>query len=356
MTRYLTISIFLALALIARAEEYLDMARLVSQQGPTAVFESTGNGEKPKDIEVNAQKSLFHQLFYKGVEGINDGKPLVVMENKIYTNSFFNETNRYVAYIVPQTVQPVGKAIKTGTSKMATFQITIRLQQLLNDMKRNKVYNEDAIYGVEATEVRETEDVVLPTVMVVPYKRDGESYSKILQSDYDRRIAVSSVQDGFEQRNISTVDLQGKIDAVARRMAYEQNAGNADSSDKQLLMTSGADVYVTVDIIWTAGVLLVVGIGLQYVSLDKWISSNTALMIILATLIGIIPESGPHMIFVTLYASGLVPLPVLLASSISQDGHSSLPLLAESRKSFLWAKLINCVVALVIGFGSMLFY
>ena len=108
--------------------------------------------------------------------------------------------------------------------------------------------------------------------------------------------------------------------------------------------------------LWTAGVLLVVGIGLQYVSLDKWISSNTALMIILATLIGIIPESGPHMIFVTLYASGLIPLPVLLASSISQDGHSSLPLLAESRKSFLWAKLINCAVALAVGFGAMLFY
>ena len=108
--------------------------------------------------------------------------------------------------------------------------------------------------------------------------------------------------------------------------------------------------------LWTAGVLLVVGIGLQYVSIDKWISNNTALMIILATLIGIIPESGPHMIFVTLYATGLVPLPVLLASSISQDGHSSLPLIAESRKSFLWAKLINCGVAMAVGFGSMLFY
>ncbi len=248
MNRYLIVSIFLTLALFARAEEYLDMARLVSQQGTTAVFESTGNGDKPKDIEANAQKSLFHQLFYKGVEGVNDGKPLVVTENKIYTNSFFNETNRYVAYVVPQSVKPIGKAVKTGTSKMATYQITIRLQQLLNDMKRNKVYSEDAINGVEATEVRETEDVVLPTVIVVPYKRDGESYAKILQNDYDRRIAVSSVQDGFEQRNISTVDLQGKIDAVARRMAYEQNAGTAESSDKQLLMTSGADVYVTVDI------------------------------------------------------------------------------------------------------------
>lgn len=106
--------------------------------------------------------------------------------------------------------------------------------------------------------------------------------------------------------------------------------------------------------LWTFGVLLVVGIGLQYVSIDKWISSNTALMIILATLIGIIPESGPHMIFVTLYAAGVVPLPVLLASSISQDGHASLPLIAESRKSFLWAKIINSIAALTIGFAAML--
>ena len=105
---------------------------------------------------------------------------------------------------------------------------------------------------------------------------------------------------------------------------------------------------------WTFGVLLVLGIALQYVDIDHWISSNTALMIVLATLIGIIPESGPHMIFVTLYATGVVPFPVLLASSISQDGHAGIPLLAESRKSFAWAKLINCVVALAAGFAAML--
>ena len=101
---------------------------------------------------------------------------------------------------------------------------------------------------------------------------------------------------------------------------------------------------------WTFGTLLLVGIGLHYIKIEDWISTNTAMMIVLATLIGIIPESGPHMIFVTLYATGIIPLPVLLASSISQDGHSSLPLLAESRKSFFWAKLINCAVALIVGF------
>ena len=105
---------------------------------------------------------------------------------------------------------------------------------------------------------------------------------------------------------------------------------------------------------WTFGVLLVLGIALQYVDIDHWISSNTALMILLATLIGIIPESGPHLIFVTLFATGVVPFPVLLASSISQDGHASIPLLAESRKSFLWAKIINCAVALAAGYATML--
>lgn len=105
---------------------------------------------------------------------------------------------------------------------------------------------------------------------------------------------------------------------------------------------------------WTFGVLLVLGVALQYIDIDHWISDNTVLMILLATAIGIIPESGPHMIFVTLYAAGVVPMPVLLASCISQDGHASIPLLAESKRSFAWAKLINCLVALLVGFGAML--
>lgn len=106
---------------------------------------------------------------------------------------------------------------------------------------------------------------------------------------------------------------------------------------------------------WTFGVLLILGIGLQYVDINRWISDNTILMILLATAIGIIPESGPHMIFVTLFAAGIVPFPVLLASSISQDGHASIPLLAESKRSFLWAKIINCIVAIAAGLTAMLF-
>lgn len=107
---------------------------------------------------------------------------------------------------------------------------------------------------------------------------------------------------------------------------------------------------------WTAGVLLFIAVLMHFFDISAWISSNTALMIVLATLVGIIPESGPHMIFVTLYASGIVPLPVLLASCISQDGHASLPLLAESTKSFARAKLVNCALAMIAGFVSLLLF
>ena len=105
---------------------------------------------------------------------------------------------------------------------------------------------------------------------------------------------------------------------------------------------------------WTLGVLILLGFVTEVFDIGAWISSNTALMILLATLIGIIPESGPHLIFVTLFATGVVPFPVLIASSISQDGHASLPLLAESKGAFLRAKAINCAVAMIIGFIAMM--
>lgn len=103
---------------------------------------------------------------------------------------------------------------------------------------------------------------------------------------------------------------------------------------------------------WTFGVLIVLGLLTRVFDVSGWIGSNTLLMILLATAIGIIPESGPHLIFVTLFASGIVPLPVLLASCISQDGHASLPLIAESKRDFVKAKGINCAVALIVGLAA----
>lgn len=109
--------------------------------------------------------------------------------------------------------------------------------------------------------------------------------------------------------------------------------------------------------LWTFGALAVIQIGLQFLDLEPWLDKkeNIIYLILLAALIGMIPESGPHMVFIALFAGGMVPFSVLLTSSISQDGHMSLPLLASSKKTFLRAKILNAAVAVAVGSILMLF-
>lgn len=106
--------------------------------------------------------------------------------------------------------------------------------------------------------------------------------------------------------------------------------------------------------LWTFGTLLICNIGMQYLDVAHWINHNMAFVILLAILIGIIPESGPHLVFVTLFAQGVLPFYVLLVNSIVQDGHSALPLLAESKMSFAKAKLINIAVGLLVGYTCLI--
>ncbi|MCK5801011.1 MAG: arsenic efflux protein [Deltaproteobacteria bacterium] len=104
--------------------------------------------------------------------------------------------------------------------------------------------------------------------------------------------------------------------------------------------------------LWTFGVLAVVR-GLDAVIDFKTLArGNPWLMLLLASVVGVIPESGPHLLFVSLYAQGAVPLSVLVASSAVQDGHGMLPLLAQSRRDFLRVKGINLLVG--VGVGAVL--
>ncbi len=77
--------------------------------------------------------------------------------------------------------------------------------------------------------------------------------------------------------------------------------------------------------------------------------SNGFLQNRLSVLAGLIPQSGPHLVFVTLFASGALPFSILLASSITQDGHGMLPLLAHSRKDFSKVKTINMITGFLAG-------
>lgn len=105
--------------------------------------------------------------------------------------------------------------------------------------------------------------------------------------------------------------------------------------------------------LWTLGTLAAMEILLGQLDLGKAIESNLWTVLGIASLIGLIPESGPHLIFVMLFARGTIPFSILLASSIVQDGHGMLPMLAHSRKAFVAVKLVNLVAGISVGAISL---
>lgn len=103
--------------------------------------------------------------------------------------------------------------------------------------------------------------------------------------------------------------------------------------------------------LWTLGALLALHFLLDRAGIDVagMVERGKWLVLLAACLVGLIPESGPHLVFVTLFARGAIPFSILLANSIVQDGHGMLPMLAQSRKAFVVVKAINFAVGVGVG-------
>jgi uncharacterized protein (DUF983 family) len=103
--------------------------------------------------------------------------------------------------------------------------------------------------------------------------------------------------------------------------------------------------------IWVLAIMLLVKllaffIPIETLSYHAW---GKLILLLIALLIALIPESGPNLIILFLFIDGIVPFSTLLANSILQEGHGGLLLIAENPKSFLWLKAIKFVIAFTLG-------
>lgn len=225
-----------------QAQDYLQIVTFESESGVNGVFTTAGAADDKKGVESDAIKSLFYTLMFSGVDGVNNDKPLVYNSNPSYTNSYFNSAARYVGYVVE--AKEVDKPKKVGNRYQGTYRVTIRLKQLVNDVKKNTG-------GKEAEQKADKEAkrlVPKPKIMVVPFRKDGEDYKAILENDRDLRAAVSEVQKGFEALDIETESILSSHNSNNRRAQYEESVDAASSNLKQLLLSADADVYVVVDL------------------------------------------------------------------------------------------------------------
>ncbi len=106
--------------------------------------------------------------------------------------------------------------------------------------------------------------------------------------------------------------------------------------------------------LWSFFALLFIELGMKHWNLESFVKQNMVWVLLIAGLVGIIPESGPHLVFVMMFAQGLIPFSVLLVSSFVQDGHGILPLLSYTLKDSILIKLFNLFFGLAVG--GIVFY
>ncbi len=120
---------------------------------------------------------------------------------------------------------------------------------------------------------------------------------------------------------------------------------------KETLIHSGGEVAFVgtwVFIAYAAYELLVIALGGSEV-IASWMLAAGFASVVVGSAIGLVPGCGPQVIFVALYAKGLVPFSALLANAISQDGDALFPLMALHKPSALKATVVTTLPALIVG-------
>ena len=107
--------------------------------------------------------------------------------------------------------------------------------------------------------------------------------------------------------------------------------------------------------LWTFGVLLFIGLLENHLDLWAFSQQNRGkyLLLGIALLIGLIPQSGPHLAVIQLFMAGILPYSTLLANCLLQEGHGGIPLMAETPRTFLKLKGFKFILAALVGLAGI---
>ena len=99
-----------------------------------AVIAASGIAEKKKDVYSMALKSIFNALFLNGIDGVENGRPLVGKEDSYYMNQFFN--SRYMLFV--KNYETVGEPVRQSSR---LYKGTVTAQILLGALKKDLIRN-----------------------------------------------------------------------------------------------------------------------------------------------------------------------------------------------------------------------
>lgn len=87
---------------------------------------------------------------------------------------------------------------------------------------------------------------IQPTIIVIPFVKEGEDIREVIEGDISRRVAIAKVKEGFDNRGFTTVDLV----ATLKNIATTKTITGADQTDIKtaIVDASRADIYVEIEV------------------------------------------------------------------------------------------------------------
>ncbi len=225
------------------AQNYSTDAALIREEGNYAVLESSGIARTKKEAIEMAKRSAVYTYLFHGIAGLGDGRPLfrgtLSKDAQEYADRILNTTN-YANYIRSCTI--ADRTNKTAAKDIQVF-ATIELyhESLRRTLEKAGLLARDA---QDITLAETQEQIAMPTVMVVPFRQSGESYEEAIRNNADMRMAIAKVNEGFIGEGVETKDL---LTCLSNAETYRVRMGDGMSLDDAILINSGADVSVSVD-------------------------------------------------------------------------------------------------------------
>lgn len=87
---------------------------------------------------------------------------------------------------------------------------------------------------------------VQPKIMVIPYVKGGEDLRTILESDINKRIALTKIKESFDTRGFTTVDFVARLKSAKDNNIFTSD--NQTDIKDQIVQMSGADIYVQAEV------------------------------------------------------------------------------------------------------------
>lgn len=245
MLRKLSIMLLmLCTGLPVMAQNYSSDAALKQIAGNYAVLESSGIARNKKEATEMAKKSAIYTYLFLGIDGLNNGEPLLgsnpTKEALEYADRILGTSN-YANYIRNCTI-----ADQTNKTANKDIQVHATIELYHESLKRT--LEKAGVLKRQASDISmsETQEMIaMPTIMVVPFRKNDESYEEAIRNNSDMRMAISKVNEGFINEGVETKDLLTNLNNAE---TYRLRMGDNMSLDDAILANSGADVSVSVDI------------------------------------------------------------------------------------------------------------